>query len=393
MKKVLKFLPLLVLVVALFAFNACTPAPAPQPAQPPAPVAEQPPATPEPTPEPPPSEPVEQIEDAGDIRIALVAHSPESILDDGSFNAGAWVGIGDFLTANGLPESNRQFFQPTSADDEARINLVEDAIETFGADVVVLPGFHFISSSYRMQNYFPDVQFILLDASPAGGISNNLVAIHYAEEESGFFAGYAAVVNGYRELGFMGGAAVPAVVRFGHGFIQGAEHAAASLGLEEGDVTVRFHYIGGFAPDPAVATHAGSWFAAGTEVIFAAAGGAGFSVISAAEAAGASVIGVDVDQGHASEVVVTSAVKGLAASVNAMLIEYVNGQWRGGNELMFNAAVNGVGLPMESSRMDNFSQAQYDAIFGQVASGAVSVSASLDFDEILESISLVEVDY
>ena len=393
MKKVLKFLPLLVLVVALFAFSACTGTPDPQPAQP-APAPAPAPAAPTPAPEPAPqADPVEEPADAGDIRIALVAHSPESILDDGSFNAGAWVGIGDFLASAGLPESNRQFFQPASADDEARINLVEDAIETFGADVIVLPGFHFIDSSYRMQNYFPDVQFILLDASPSGAISSNLVAIHYAEEESGFLAGYAAVMNGYRQLGFMGGVAVPAVVRFGHGFLQGAEYAAASLGLDAGEVTVRYHYAGSFAPDPAVTTLAGSWYAAGTEVIFAAAGGAGFSVITAAEAAGASMIGVDVDQGGVSDVVVTSAIKGLGPSVYLMITEFVNDVWRGGNELTLDASVNGVGLPMESSRLTNFTQAQYDAIFGRVASGAISVSSSIDFDEVVAELSLVEVDY
>jgi basic membrane protein A len=191
----------------------------------------------------------------------------------------------------------------------------------------------------------------------------------------------------------MGGVAVPAVVRFGHGFIQGADHAAAFLGLSAGDVTIRYHYVGGFAPDPAVTTQAGSWYATGTEVIFAAAGGAGFSVIAAAEAAGTSVIGVDVDQADASHVVVTSAIKGLATSVYDMLTDFMNGTWRGGRELMFDATVNGIGLPMESLRMNNFSQAQYDAIFNQLATGAVTVNDSLEISDILAAVSLVSVDH
>ena len=332
---------------------------------------------------------------AGDIQIALIAHSPDSILDDGSFNAGAWDGIADFLTSQGLSTErgvHRQFYQPHTASDTARIDLIEDAINA-GANVLVLPGFHFISSLYIAQDMFPDTTFILLDAVPAGDdgprVANNLVAIEYAEEQSGFLAGYAAVRNGYRELGFMGGAAVPAVVRFGHGFIQGAEHAANALDLAQGDVTINYYYLGRFAPDPAVVTQAGAWFAAGTEVIFAAAGGAGGSVIAAAEAADASVIGVDVDQSGDSNVVVTSAVKGLAVSVNDMLTAFLYDEFPGGQVLMFDAAINGIGLPMASSRLANFSQAQYDAIFAQLANGTIYVNASLYMDDIATSLVVV----
>jgi len=310
---------------------------------------------------------------ANDIFVALVAHSPESILDDGSFNEGAWQGIQRFLSNNGLSDDHARFFQPHSADDVARVDLVADAV-SWGANIVVLPGFHFIDSSAEMQEMFPEVKFVLLDATPAGGPAANLAAIHYAEEQAGFLAGYAAVMEGYRSLGFMGGHAVPAVVRFGHGFLLGAEHAAESLELAEGDITVNYFYVGGFAPSPEVATTASAWFAGGTEVIFAAAGGAGFSVISGAEASGGSVIGVDVDQSGASEVVITSAMKALDVSVYDMLTDFLNGTFRGGVELMFNASVNGVGLPMATSRFQHFTQAQYDAIFALLADGSVVVS-------------------
>jgi len=377
MKNLIKLLPVALLLIAALALSAC------QTEETPAANNNQEVQTPAET---APATPV-------DMRIALVAHSPDSILDDGSFNAGAWAGIQQFAAANGIPASNIQFFQPHSASDEARIDLIADAIQVFGADILILPGFHFVSSSYQAQDIFPDANFVILDASPAGEggvrIENNLVAIHYAEEQSGFLAGYAAVVNGYRNLGFMGGIAVPAVVRFGHGFVQGAEFAAASLGLGAGEVTINYHYLGMFAPDPAHVTMAGAWFAAGTEVIFAAAGGAGASVIAAADAAGASVIGVDVDQSGDSPVVVTSAVKGLAASTLYMLEAHRDGAFPGGREYMFNAAINGVGLPMETSRLANFTQAQYDAIFAQLASGAVSVNASLEQGDIQTSLVTV----
>ena len=333
---------------------------------------------------------------SNEVRIALIAHSPDSILDDGSFNQGAWAGIQRYLSSHGLNASEHSmFFQPDAADDVARIDLVNDAVE-WGADILVMPGFHFIASLYDAQDLFPDTHFVLLDATPAGAsgprIERNVAAIHYAEEEAGFLAGYAIVMEGHRNLGFMGGIAVPAVVRFGHGFIQGAEHAAASLGLPAGEVTIDYMYLGGFAPDPVHQTTAASWFATGTEVIFAAAGGAGNSVIAAAEAAGALVIGVDVDQAHLSNVVISSAMKALDNSVYDMISDFVAGNFRGGNELMFNASVDGIGLPMGTSRFANFTQAQYNAIFGQLASGAINVNASLEMSAIMPSISLVTVN-
>jgi len=405
-----KFVSLIALITAMvIVFAACAgqaqpaaPAePAPPPAaeetvETPAAEAEAEPA-PEPEPEPETDDTTDAVTgatmDANDVQIALVAHSPDSILDDGSFNQGAWDGIQRFINNHGLPAGNAQFFQPHEGSDVARIDLIEGVISG-GANILVLPGFHFINSSYDLQDMFPDVMFVLLDASPARDnvvrVQPNLAAIHYAEEQAGFLAGYAAVMEGYRNLGFTGGIPVPAVVRYGHGFIEGAEFAAASLGLEPGEVTINYHYFGAFAPDPAFAVTASAWFAAGTEIIFAAAGGAGANVFSAAEGAGASVIGVDVDQGHLSESVITSAVKGLDVSVYDMIAAFWLGTFQGG-ELRFDASNNGIGLSMASSRMQNFTQAQYENIFEQLASGAISVSSSEVLSEILENISLVVV--
>lgn len=332
-------------------------------------------------------------DDDGGVRVALVAHSPESILNDGSFNQGAWNGIQRFLASH---EGEAQFFQPTEASDAARVQLMRDAINDFGANVLVLPGFHFVASVYEAQDQFPDVKFILLDASPAGTggvrIQPNVAAVHYAEEEAGFLAGYAIVMEGHRNLGFMGGIPVPAVVRFGHGFIQGANFAASELDLEAGEVNINFHYLGSFQADPAHMVMASAWFAGGTTVIFAAAGQAGGSVMNAADANNGLVIGVDVDQSHLSPTVITSAMKGVDVSVHDLLVDFANDNFNGGRELMFNAQVEGIGLPMRTSRFANFNQAQYDAVFNRLRLGATRVSNSQDLDAILANAPLVTVN-
>ena len=333
----------------------------------------------------------------GDLRIALVTHSPTSILEDASFNAGAWEGINRFVAEHEISTDNRFFVQPNDATDAARVDLIESVIEDRGADIIVLPGFDFNFSSHRAQFLFPDTKFILLDTEPIEDwgfdpeLNSNLVAIYYAEEQAGFLAGYAAVREGFRELGFLGGRDVPAVVRFGHGFIQGAEHAANYLGLAPGEVRIRYHYTGTFAADPAIATIAGAWYADGTEVIFVCGGRIFDSVIPAAEAAGRFIIGVDGDQSGLSETIITSAMKDLAQSVTDMLNHILDGTFPGGQTLLYDAAGRGIGLPMATSRFNYFTQAMYDAIFAQLADGTVVVSTSLNMSDIVTTLVNVEV--
>jgi len=334
--------------------------------------------------------------DSGEIKIALVGHSPESIIDDGSFNQGAWAGISKFLDQHGLSrDTNARWFQAHSADTDARIDVLSDAVENWGAQILILPGFDWSPALYEAQALYPDAMFVILDSVPATPdfsdvrIDPNVAAVAYAEHESGFLAGYALVKDGYRDLGFIGGRAVPPVVRFGHGYILGAEYAAEELGLSAGDITINFHYWGAFIPSPEATTFAASWYAAGTEVIFAAAGGVGFSVMSAAEGASTFVVGVDVDQAGDSPTIITSAMKMLDVSVFDILNDWNSGSFKGGQELLFNAANNGIGLPMATSKFNSFSQADYDAIFGKIASGAVSVSDTLDMADITTSLVTV----
>jgi len=321
------------------------------------------------------------------IKIALVGHSPESILDDGSFNQFSWRGITKFVNDNGLNmNENARWFTAHSQDTEARLDVLSDAIDNWGANILILPGFDWANAMFVAQDLYPDSAFVILDAAPTSEdweerIESNVAAIFFAEHESGFLAGYALVKDGYRNLGFIGGRAVPPVVRFGHGFIQGAEYAAAELALS-GDIAINYHYWGAFIPSGEAATFAGSWYAAGTEIIFAAAGGVGFSVMSAAEGANAFVVGVDGDQSSDSTTVITSAMKLLDVSVNEMITDYVNGSFKGGRAHTFDASSNSVGLPMATSKFNNFTQAEYDAIFNKIKSGEVVVNDTLEMSDL-----------
>jgi basic membrane protein A len=298
---------------------------------------------------------IAMITDAGDI-------------DDESFNQGTWEGIVEYAEENGI---THKYYRPAQISDAAYLDTIRLAVEG-GAEIIVTPGFLFEPAVYEAQTEFPDVRFVLIDGVPHPGdwttfeVADNTVSILFDEHESGFLAGYAAVMDGYRDLGFMGGIAVPAVVRFGIGFVAGAHYAAQELDVEISIPDNRFEYLGNFDASDEHKTRALAWFEDGTEIIFAAAGGAGSSVMAAAEDAEAMAIGVDVDQGYISETVLTSAMKDLGSAVQQALANHFGDTFQGGEIIQMNSTNDGVALPMETSRFETFTQAQYDAIFAEL---------------------------
>ncbi|MDR0447115.1 MAG: BMP family ABC transporter substrate-binding protein [Treponema sp.] len=330
-----------------------------------------------------PKETQQQQRTADTFELALVTDL--GTIDDKSFNQGSWEGLVQYANEKNI---THKYYQPAEQSDDAYLSAIDLAVRG-GAKIIVTPGFLFEVPIFTAQDRYPDVQFILVDGSPNNGdwgnpngptfkTGNNTVGIHYAEDQAGFLAGYATVKDGDRRLGFMGGMAVPAVVRFGYGFVQGAEFAARELGLSTGSITINYHYTGNFNASPEAQTLAASWYNAGVDVIFACGGAVGNSVMAAAQQAGKKVIGVDVDQSGESPTVITSAMKGLRPSVYSCISDYYNGRFPGGQSLVFSAANDGVGLPMDTSKFQSFSKSDYDAIYRQLVSGSIPRMENLE---------------
>lgn len=318
----------------------------------------------------------------GTYEIALVTDVGN--IDDKSFNQGAWEGVKKYAEDN---KKSYNYYRPSEDSTEARVETIKQAIDK-GAKVVVCPGYLFEDAIYEVQDKYADVQFLLLDGEPHNAdysdykTAANTHNILYKEEQAGYLAGYAAVKEGYRKLGFLGGMAVPAVIRYGYGFVQGANAAAVELGVE-GDVSMKYWYCGGFAPSDDIKTKMSGWYTAGTEVVFSCGGGIYLSCTAAAEAAGAKVIGVDVDQSAESATIITSAMKELANSVVLALTDlYKNGgTWPadlGGKTSVLGAVENCVGLPTATWSLKNFSVDEYKALFEDVKSGKVAISNSTE---------------
>lgn len=319
-----------------------------------------------------------------DFEIALI--TDKGNIDDKSFNQGAWEGVVAFADANKI---SKKYYKPEDATDDAYLAAITLAVEA-GAKVVVCPGYLFEPAVYNAQTMYPDVKFIILDGAPHTAdysdykTESNVASVMYAEQESGYLAGYAAVKDGYRTLGFMGGMAVPAVQAFGYGYLQGINDAAKELNLNADEITVKYHYTGDFAETDTNKATAKAMYESGVEVIFACGGSVGKSVMAAAAEAGKKVIGVDVDQRYDSETVITSATKGLGASVTQVLESiYKTNDFAekfGGKTTYFNAANDGVGLPTEVldgngtafDRFNEFDTAAYEAVFAKLVDGTVA---------------------
>ena len=315
-----------------------------------------------------------------EYEVALVTDVGQ--LMDKGFNQGTWEGVEGYAKANG---KTYKYYQPANgadATDNDRIAAMRQAINN-GAKIIVAPGFLQASAMEAVAKENPTVKFVFVDGWAMG--LDNVTAIVYKEQESGYLAGYAAVMEGYTKLGFTGGGGGgnPAVCRFGYGFVQGADAAASEKGVDV-DVMYSFKFGETFSASAELQTQIAGWYANGTEVVFACGGSMFQSVKSAAsEYANAKIIGVDVDQSGESEKVITSAVKGLSVSVQKVLGQFYDGKWDAelANKAQnLGAAEDSTGLPTATWRLSNFTVDQYNALFAKVKSGEVVPAADVPED-------------
>ena len=264
-----------------------------------------------------------------------------------------------------------------------------------GAKAVVVAGYLFGSSIAEAQAKYPDVQFLALDVSTADlgdkAPTSNTALITYKEEQAGYLAGYAAVYDGYKELGFLGGMAVPAVIRYGYGFVQGADAAAQELGT---NIDINYFYGGQFYGDANITSRMEGWYANGTQIVFACGGGIYTSAVEAALKNNGYVIGVDVDQNYigangvadgtyAYNPFITSAMKGLSESVSTALGDIEAGEWSNiaatnGNFGLEDGDYGGLPTADDSWNFKTFTKDEYETLKSKIASGELVVDNSSD---------------
>ena len=340
--------------------------------------------------------------DDGTMKVAMVTDYGD--ITDQSFNQTTYEACKAFCDENGVEFTYKK---PASDADADRVSSIEEAIEE-GYNVIVMPGYAFANAIYEVAPMYPDTKFVALDVSEGDLTAYgerefdgpNVYSAVYQEELAGYMAGYAAVKLGYTKLGFLGGMAVPAVQRYGSGFVQGADAAAEELG--KSDVEIKYVYGGQFFGDADITAAMDTWYGAGTECVFACGGGIYSSAAEAAAKTGGKVIGVDVDQQgiidgqYGDGMTVTSAMKGLAPTVNTLLRAIKAGEWadyagqiQNLGLVSENPAENYVQLPESTQFGDGFTADDYNKLVKELYDGTRTVSNDT---EKLPATKVVKVD-
>ncbi len=328
------------------------------------------------------------------VRVAMITDSGD--ITDQSFNQTTYTASKVFCEENGL---DFNYYKPAGDSTADRVASINAAIQD-DYNVLVLPGYLFAEAIVETAEMNSDVKFIGLDvgefdimsSAEAKGKNNwtlpkNVFCAVYSEEIPGFMAGYAAVKEGFEHLGFLGGMAVPAVIRYGFGYVQGIN--AAAIEMQKADkVSVEYVYGGQFYGDQQIKAFMDGWYKnRGVQVVFACGGGIWTSAADSAKDVGAKVIGVDVDQSammdsYAKGMCVTSAMKGLGATVKSTLGAILHDEWNEYSGKISSLGLvsatdmdeNFVQLPTDSWSMKNFSVEDYKTLTADIFSGKIAIS-------------------
>lgn len=288
----------------------------------------------------------------GGLKIAIVS-SPSGV-DDGSFNEDNYNGILKFIESN--PTATVNAVKEPTGDPAAAVKAVSDIIADY--DVIVTPGFQFAGiSTVALEN--PTKKFVLIDSFPNKEgdqeVFDNIYAMTFAEEESGFLAGMAAALETKtNKVAVVNGIAFPSNVNYQYGFESGVNYVNAKYGKNVEfvelpsyagtDVTganVGGNYAGSFADEATGKVLGNALIAEGVDIIFVAAGGTGNGVFTAVKEATTDVmvIGCDVDQYNDGvngneNIILTSVLKVMSINVDRALNQVKDGTFAGGNVVL-----------------------------------------------------------
>ncbi|WP_341301972.1 BMP family protein [Lysinibacillus sp. FSL H8-0500] len=302
-------------------------------------------------------------------------------VDDKSFNQSAWEGVQAYGKEHGLSKGDGGFDylqSKSDADYDANLNalLRRDFNLIFGI------GYMMEDAMAAIADENPDGQFAIIDAEvPA----DNVVSVLFKEQEGAFLAGVAAAkMSQSGKIGFVGGVDIPVINRFEAGFIEGAKAVNPDIVIED-------KYTGAFDKADVGKITANSMYSSGVDVIFHAAGATGNGVFSEAKErkkkdpnANIWVIGVDADQyeegkvDDQTNVTLTSMLKGVNTAVVDISNKAKNGEFPGGETLVYGLAEDGVKLADSRGAIPEDVQKVIDEYKEKIAKGEIVVPEKVE---------------
>lgn len=316
-----------------------------------------------------------------DGKVALVTDLGPA--EDNSFNQAAWDGVKRACEAYGVAYG---CYEPAADSIDHRVEAIEAAVSE-GNNVLVLAGYLYGEALLRVQDQYPDVWFLAVDVCADHltydyvtyyDPSPNALCITFEEDQAGYLAGYAAVADGCTRLGFHGSYAVPSVIRYGYGFLQGANDAAEEMGIAD-QISVRYAYENCFCD--AVKNRLDGWFADGTEVVFTGGGSVFTIAVEIAGSHGGKVICSDLDRHSYDDCILTSAMKRMDVAVEEILTDLFRGDWEGGQVRNLSLQDGDyIGLPTDPAawRFGTFTVEQYEKVLNELKDGTRSCSSDID---------------
>jgi basic membrane protein A len=241
-----------------------------------------------------------------------------------------------------------------------------------GYDLIIGVGFAQGDAIGKAAQRFPDTKFAIIDVDQefVPGKPENVQGLLFREEEVGYLVGYLAALQEERREGAdmisaVGGFKEPPVDRFLAGYKAGAEEAVPGI-------DVFWDYSNDWDDQAKCKELALNQIQRGSGVIFQVAGGCGLGALNAAGERERWGIGVDADQSHLGDHILTSAQKGVDAAVFLTIKSVLDGEWEGGGNSTFGLKEEGVGLGTVSENVPAEDVERVEAIKEQIASGDIS---------------------
>lgn len=320
---------------------------------------------------------------AGGETIALVtgASGTESGAD-----AMLWQGVQTFASAYGYTATTQTAEGDSSADVETALRTAAES----GAKLVICRGDAAATALYRIQENYPDVHYLLFDDEPhnddysAYKTANLVHCVLFQEEQAGYLAGYAAVIDGYTSLGFVGAREIPGIVRYGTGFLQGAEAAAEQQGET---VNLKFWFADTYDENDAVTQRMADWYNGGVSLIFVSGGTLYKGAAQAAEQTGGKVMAGDTNVTVLSDSILACAVKCYNAAVQRQLYEFFTaGSWSTQNAGQTErVGITNAEVALESDtswRLDSFTPDDYRSLYEDLRTSVKRVDAYADMETL-----------
>ena len=311
------------------------------------------------------------------FEIALI--SPKMSLDSSTRSKEAYEAICEYATKHNI---SYKYYVPMEESESGIIGSIQLAVNS-GAKIIVCCGISFEVPVYKLQEFYPNVKFIMIDAEPYNDknplqpetMAENTLSIFFNDAQAGFIAGYAMMKEGITNLGFVGGYSIPSNVNYGFGFIQGIEYGAKKFNIK--DVKLNYHYTGDLNSNIEKHVMASSWYKDGVEAIFVCGEDIINSICAAAKNEGGLVIASEVDRIDYSSAVCASANKDIYRAVYSVISSYYLDEFEGNTRFNYGVEEDYISMSFKQDLFSNFTIVDYNEIYEELKTNKDGLSDSI----------------